>query len=60
MGNSHETLYKCGKSSTFAEQNKVTIHNEIIEYMFAINHLTFYLFLICLYNNAAKSSGNGE
>ena len=38
MGNSHETLYKCGKSSTFAEQNKVTIHNEIIEYMFAINH----------------------
>ena len=40
MGNSHETLYKCGKSSTFAEQNKVTIHNEIIEYMFAINHCT--------------------
>ena len=40
MGNSHETLYKCGKSSTFAEENKVTIHNEIIEYMFAINHCT--------------------
>ena len=40
MGNSHETLYKCGKSSTFAEQNKVTINNEIIEYMFSINHCT--------------------
>ena len=40
MGNFHETLYKCGKSSTFAEENKVTIHNEIIEYMFAINHCT--------------------
>ena len=40
MGNSHETLYKCRKSSTFAEENKVTIHNEIIEYMFAINHCT--------------------
>ena len=40
MENSHETLYKCGKSSTFAEENKVTIHNEIIEYMFAINHCT--------------------
>ena len=40
MGNSHETLYKCVKSSTFAEENKVTIHNEIIEYMFAINHCT--------------------
>ena len=40
MGNSRETLYKCGKSSTFAEENKVTIHNEIIEYMFAINHCT--------------------
>ena len=33
-------MYKCGKSSTFAEENKVTIHNEIIEYMFAINHCT--------------------
>ena len=40
MGNSHETLYKCEKSSTFAEENTVTIHNEIIEYMFAINHCT--------------------
>ena len=33
-------MYKCGKSSTFAEEKKVTIHNEIIEYMFAINHCT--------------------
>ena len=33
-------MYKCGKSSTFAEENKVTIHNEIIEYMFVINHCT--------------------